>query len=221
MAVALTYPLPLATFFQGLSVETYGWTLTESVRQSQTGGGETLTADAAVRLWECEVSVTAGTHKTMRQVEPLMRAVQQAGRSFMMYSPSSAFPAEDPDGTILGAATVTIDTLDADGKRLSLAGLPFGYVLTRGDMLAFSYGSPARYALHEVVTDSVTVTANPGPSPLFEVQPFIQPGAAAGAAVTLIRPACKAVYVPRSLRAGSRGPVLREGFSFVARQTLR
>ena len=220
MAVALTYPLPLADFFQGLKIETYGWDLIESMRQSQTAGGETLTSDTAVRLWECEVSVTADTHKAMRR-EPLARALRQGGRSFMLYDPKSAFPAEDPDGSTLGGASVTIDSIDADNKRLTLDGLPFGYTLTRGDMLSFAYGSPARYALHEVVTDSVTVLANPGPSPLFEVQPFIQPGAAVGAAVTLIRPACKAVLVPGSFRRGSRGPVLREGFSFVARQTLR
>ena len=67
MAVALTYPLPLADFFQGLKIETYGWDLIESMRQSQTAGGETLTSDTAVRLWECEVSVTADTHKAIRR----------------------------------------------------------------------------------------------------------------------------------------------------------
>jgi len=222
MADAMIFPLALDDFFGGLPLVVLGFDLGESTRISQTGGGEILTAEGpAPRLWRGSVSTRTHRHAVQRKLEAKARVLRQAGASFFVGDPTAAYPAADPMGSIHGSATPIIHTLDADNKRMRIGGLPSNYVLTIGDQLSFSYGSsPARYALHEVVTDQVTASSA-GLTPLFEVSPFIRPGAITGLAVTLIRPVCKAVMVPGEFRAGERRPYLTTGFSFSFRQTLR
>lgn len=220
MVSALTFPLPLDDFFAGLQITVLGFDLTENSRSVQTGGGEVLVSDLGPRLWAFDVEVNTRTHAEARKAEALGRALRQAGRSFFAFDPSAAYPSADRDGAILGASSPVIATLDADNRRMAISGLPGGYVLTRGDLLSFIYGSPARYALHEVLTEAVIADGS-GVTPLFEVSPFIRSGAATGAAVTLVRPFCKAVMVPGSFRPGTRRAVLTSGFTFSARQTLR
>jgi len=220
MADALTFPLPLVDFFAGLKISTMPFDLGESLLSSQTGGGEIITVDNGPRLWSGSVSVPPNYHVPMRQVEALAHTLRQGGRSFFVTDTTAGYPAADPDGTTLGASTPAIASLDADNKRLTIDGLPAGYVLTRGDMLSFTYGSPTRHALHQIVTSSVTADGA-GLTPLFEVTPFIRPGAAVDAAVTLVQPYCKAVLVPGSYQAGVRNPGMTSGFSFSFQQTLR
>ena len=87
-------------------------------------------------------------------------------------------------------------------------GLPAGYVLTRGDYLAFTCSGVR--ALHRIVTN--TVSANgAGTTGTFEVTPRIRAGASVGLAVTLVKAACKAVLVPGSVNKGrSRKTITRE-----------
>ncbi|WP_370286928.1 hypothetical protein [Pseudooceanicola nanhaiensis] len=220
MANALTFPLALGEFFDGLDASALGFDLTESMRHSQTQGGEVLVSDLGPRLWTFEVQVVTKTHAEARKGEALARMLRQAGRPFFAYDKTAAYPAADPGGVLLGAATPTIHTLGSDNRRMRVQGLPAGYVLSRGDPLSFAYGlDPTRYAFHEVITP---VTADgSGLTPLFEVSPFIRPGAQVGAAVTFLKPFCKAVMIPGSYRPGLRRPVVTEGFSFSAIQTLR
>lgn len=220
MANALTFPLTLGEFFDGLDATALGFDLTESMRHSQTQGGEVLVSDLGPRLWTFEVQVVTKTHAEARKGEALARMLRQAGRPFFAFDKTAAYPAADRKGVILGSSTPTINTVNSDNRRMRVQGLPAGYTLSRGDLLSFTYGlDPTRYALHEVITP---VTADgSGLTPLFEVSPFIRPGAQAGAAVTLAKPFCKAVMIPGSYRPGLRRVVVTEGFTFSAIQTLR
>lgn len=220
MATALTFPLALADFFGDLAVTSFGFDLTENMRHSATQGGEVLVADLGPRLWTFEVQVNTKTHDQARKAEALARMLRQAGRPFFAFDRFAPYPAADPGGVLLGAATPTIHTLSSDSRRMRVTGLPAGYALTRGDLLSFSYGAgPVRYALHEVITPVSADGA--GLTPLFEVSPFIRPGAQVGAPVTFAKPFCKAVMIPGSYRPGLRRPAMTDGFSFAAIQTLR
>lgn len=220
MAEALTFPLALEDFFDGLRITTTGFDLTERMRRSETGGGESLVSDLSPRLWQFRFQVRTTTHAEQRAAEAKARILKQAGRPFFVTDPTAAYPASDPDGSTLGSSTVTIASLNSDNRRLTLTGLPANYELPAGTLLSFTYGSPARYALHEVVAG---VTAyGTGTTQLFEVSPFIRPGATVGTWVTLIKPFCKAVMMPGSWEAGPRRvDGFTEGFSFDAIQTLR
>lgn len=131
-------------------------------------------------------------------------------------------PLLDPTGSILGVATVTILALGGDARELSLAGLPAGYTLSRGDYLSFSYTSLAvtRQALHRVV-DATVVANGSGQAALFEVEPFIRPGTVAGAAVILKKAFCKAVKVAGSTTPNTGRSSLSEGLGFDWVQSLR
>lgn len=218
----LTYPLPIATFADSLLVAEASCELPEQLAQSRTAGGEQLTADLAERLWTGRIAIAPQQKHEVGQQEVLVSLLGQAGRTFLMYDRRRPNPLLDPTGSILGAASVTILALGADPRELSLTGLPAGYTLSRGDYLSFAYTSLAvsRQALHRVV-DATVVANGSGQTALFEVEPFIRPGAVAGAAVTLRKAFCRAVKVAGSGTPNTGKSSLSQGLGFDWVQTLR
>lgn len=214
----LTFPLPLSAFNDGLRVVSQEFDLSENRRVTETGGGELLVSDLGPRLWRGSIEVAPATHAGQRRAQALAQALRQGAATFMVCDRKARFPAADPTGALLGAATVTLHNPVADSPDVTLAGLPVGYVLTPGDFLAFSYGSPARQALHQVV---VGATAAANGRATLTVVPSIRPGAAHAAPVALVNPSCRAMLVPGSFRAGTSTPGAAGGFSFEWRQVLR
>jgi hypothetical protein len=101
---------------------------------------------------------------------------------------------------------------------MSIAGLPAGYQLGRGDYLGYQRPDGA-LCLHKVVDAYVEASAA-GTTPPFEVTPPIPPGALVGAAVTLVGPACKAMFIPDSVSKGLSQKTITEGATFQFIQTL-
>lgn len=125
------------------------------------------------------------------------------------------------DWIAIGNTTLTdqarIASLGANNKSLSLSGLTEGFALSRGDMLAFDYGDPARRALHRIAEAAVADAA--GITPVFEVRPHIRPGASAGLPVRLVKPAAKMILMPGSLQV-SAADEFRTAISFQAIQKI-
>lgn len=212
----LTFPLAIADFANTLRVQQVTFDSPENVQMSMTGGGEIVTAELAPSLWRGSVVLAASKHAQASATAALISTLRKPGRAFYIYDHSHMFPASDPTGSILGAATPAINSLNADTRQLSLKALPASYVLTAGDYLAFDYGSLR--ALHRLVED---VTADgTGTTAEFEVVPNIRPGAAVDDVVTLIRAACKAIIVPSSFSAGTKSGVNTSGLAFQWNQTL-
>lgn len=216
---ALTFPLALNAFFDTLDIADVTFEAPEPINMSRTAGGEVIKSSLGPALWQGSVSLLPGSPEDIAAIEALLSLVGRPGASFMVYDPRKSGPRADPTGSILGASTPTLESVDADMRRLSIEGLPNGYVLSPGDMLAFTYGSnPTRYALHRII---VGATADGlGVTPLFEVTPMIRTGATAGAAVTLVKPACKAVLKDAASYGGGQFGV-SSGPSFEFIQTLR
>ena len=217
--MALTFPVPATQFWGLLPISSLTFDLPETVTASRTRGGEVLMAEVGARLWGGEVRLDLMTADEATAIQPLLEALRGAGRPFVAYHPLRAFPARDPRGTTLGAAAVKIASLPS-ARELTLKGLPAGYVLTRGDFLAYNYAAnPARYALHRIVS---TVTASgTGITPAIEVVPPLR-GGAVDTPVNLGKPACKALIVPGTVDPGTtRRGGLVEGASFRFQQTLR
>ena len=218
MAV-LSFPLDLDTFLRNAQVSEMSFSPQASVEISRTAGGDVLRADVGSTLWRGSVALKRRKHVDMAEIEVLLSVLDRPGASFLAYDARYPYPRYDFGGVTLGASTVQILALDADQLRMSLKGLPAGYVLTRGQKLSFQYGSsPVRYALHQMV-DEVTADGS-GETALFEVSPPIRPGAATDAAVGLVRPSCKAVIVP-GRSEGSGGRTFTDGVQFDFVQTLR
>ena len=218
--MTLTFPLTRSAFFDLLPIQQMSFDCPEQLQQSRTGDGSVLTADLGARLWRGDVQLGPMTRSEAAQVRALLDVLRGAGRSFMASDLAAPRPLADPDLSFLGTAAPVLHTIGADSRTLRVAGLPAGYVLSAGDLLSFSYGvSPTRHALHRVVSEAIA--DGTGLTPLFEVTPHIRPGAAAGAAVTLDRPSCKAVLVPGSVDVGATRRTLIEGVRFSFMQTLR
>jgi hypothetical protein len=104
-------------------------------------------------------------------------------------------------------------------RELRLFDLPAGYVLSRGDLLSFAYGSdPTRYALHRIVVGGVT--AGDGITPQLEVVPSVRAGFALNAAVNLLTPSCKAIMRQAGM-GGTSGQIITAGSGFEWVQVLR
>ena len=219
--MALTYPLPLATFADSLLVSQNSFQLPEQVQMSRTAGGEQLSSDLGERLWTGKIVLGRMTKAEAGRPEVLIDLIRQTGRSFLMYDRYRTNPLLDPLGTVLGAASVTILALGGDARELSLTGLPVGYTLSAGDYLSFAYGSsPVRQALHRVVNTTVVANGS-GQTALFEVTPALRPGSIATAAVQLKKAFCKAVAVYGSIEEAQRYATMTEGLAFSWVQSLR
>jgi hypothetical protein len=200
--MAFTFPLALSDFWSGLPVASFSWDLGESLVSSKTAAGEILVADKGTRLWSGSAILRPQTNEDASATLALLNVLRQSNRTFLATPRHHAAPTYDPDGVILGASSVTINSLSSDLRSLSLAGLPAAYILSAGDFLGFQYlSSPTRYALHQIVSGPV-IADGTGTTAEFEVTPTIRTGAATGAAVTLVNPVFMARLIPGSAQMG-------------------
>lgn len=215
---ALTFPLGAATFWDGLEIAALSFRLGEAMSASETGGGEVLTARMGTRLWSGEARIPPAQDQD--QALALIDLIRQPGAPFMVYDRRRQYAQADPGGAIQGAAVCRVASVAANAREITLTDLPAGYVLTLGDHLSIAYGSsPIRYFLARVVAGG-TFAGSPAQVAI-EVVPEIPAGVAADDVVSLVKPICKAVYIPESFSGVSRSLVLDSGFSFKWRQTLR
>lgn len=215
----LTYPLSLADFLLKLPLSRTPFDLGEAVAVEETAGGEMLTSGNGVRLWEGRLATEGLSYAEAAAVRALFGLVRAAGRPFLVTDLRQNGPAADPTGAILGAATPTLSAVQSGGRELRIDGLPAGYVLSPGDYLSFTYdGSPGRQALHQVVVGGAASGA--GLTPWLEVVPEVRAGWSAAAPVTLVRPVCRAVFVPGSYEPGESARGVVNGLAIRFSQTL-
>jgi hypothetical protein len=214
----ITYPLALDVFIDTLPIESVQHRPGNQQELSGQGSGALLAADVAPALREYDVSTAPMENGAAAQAMALIEALGGSIQPFYLYDPRAMYPQADPDGSLLGSSTVTILALNANNKAMRLTGLPSGYKITAGDMLAWDYGSnPVRRAYHRAV-ETVTA-AGTGATPEFEVRDFIRPGSITGAEVTLIKPAMKCKMVPGTL-SDIGISILHTRISFSVRQVI-
>lgn len=205
------------TFFGGLKVASVQWSLSRAQTDTRTRGGEMIRVGSGASLWQGSATLAPAYHRDAAATEALLAELTGPGQSILAYDPRYNGPSYDPTGAILGASTPTIDTLNADNRRMRVTGLPASYELRVGDYIGWQYGSnPTRYALHRV-TSAATANST-GRTPLFSVTPHIRPGAVVGAAVALTRPVCKCLI---TADYGAGAPLITQGARIGLMQTLR
>lgn len=187
--MAITLPLAWSAFAGKLRIVSASFTLTRYEETSGTARGELLVRRIAQEKWRAEIGLDRLPLEEAGEIEALVERLGSSGQ-FDLHNPRRPFPALDPAGALLGSATPVIHTVGADNRSLRLSGLPAGYVLSVGDMLAFGRGTnPERWSLHRIVERAVA--ASSGQTGLFEVEPHLRPGTAPGAAVELRRPVAR------------------------------
>jgi hypothetical protein len=215
--MALAFPVTRQNLADLMMVETVTWSLGEDQELSGTGDGETLAADLGPRLWTAVCSTTVADIETIEALRARFNALDGSIQSFYLHDPRRPFPATDPAGTLLTPATVTIESIEANRKELTLEGVPDGLVLPQGTFLSVTAGDPSRTALLQLVA-SVTADGEGVAGPV-ELRPHLRPWAAATNAVALAYPVAKVKLVPRSLVVDQVSSVLHR-LRFTARQTL-
>ncbi len=215
----LSYPLSHAQFLGVLRVEEVTFRLSHTQEHTRLGDGTVISASLGAALWTGSIRLAQANHPRHAQMEALIALMDQPGATFLCHDPRQIGPANDLTGSILGSRTVTIHSVASNMRELRITGLPSGYVMSQGDMLAFQYGSnPVRHALHRIVVGGTASSG--GLTPMLEVVPNLRPGVAAGLTVALVRPACKARLLPDPTYGAGR-QALSRGASFDFIQTLR
>ena len=183
---------------------------------SRQAGGTPRVSDIGPSVWMAKIGASKLSNVAARGAAALINKMNGSEGTFYVWDPRAQYPQADPSGTILGASTVTIYALDDDTTKIRLAGLPVGYVITRGDKFSWDQGSsPIHRCLHEF-SDSVTADSN-GRTALTSVFPAIRAGATTGLTVSLSRPAAEMMIVPGSYDFPSTGAVM-SSISFTAIQ---
>lgn len=205
------------TFLSDLRVEGQTFDLLVPAETAQTASGEVIRAALGSGLWRGTLSLAMSTHQNAASIEARLARLVRPGATFDVWDVRRVGPNFDPTGAILGAASPTVHSSSTTWIRIT--GLPPSYRLRRGDWLAFDYGSsPVRRALHRVWTVEAVANAS-GLTPQIEVEPLIRPGLSAGAAVSLIRPACRAAVL--SAQFGRGAGVFTEDAEIAWTQVLR
>lgn len=216
--MTLTFPLTTAVFQDKMSIETVRWWLESFQEMSITGGGESLVADLAPRMWKGDVNMSIMTHEKAASVQALIESLDGSLQTFDMFDPRRAYPIDDPTGSILGASTPEIAALNVNNKQLNISGLPAAYKLKGGDMFSFTY-SATRRALHRIVLD--VNASGAGLASNVEVRPHFRPGVAVGQAISFIKPYCRVRMIPGSFQPGTGIPGgFTEGMSFQVQQVI-
>lgn len=216
--MALSFPVPVAAFFDMVPIAKIKMRPGRAVSFSETGGGEVITHGVGSRLWQGEITLGKEYHNHIAAIEARLSLLEEPGASLLIHDIRHNGPIADPGAVGLGGATVRIAALDPNNQELALKGLPAGYTISTGDLMGFRYGAnPSRYAYHRVVVGAVANGV--GTTPLIQVTPFLRPGAALDADVTLQRPVLKAVL--READYGAGRATVSEGGTFSFIQTLR
>lgn len=215
--MTIAFPLALPDLADLLPVERVAWNEWRAQETSLLASGEFLSHDLAPPLWRAEITLAEMRHAVSAQMHARFLSLDGAQQHFYLHDPKLKYPQADPNGSILGSATVTVDSINANRKAWTLSGLPSGYTITIGDWMHVDYGNPSRRALLKAME---TVQADgSGTTPEFEIRPHLRPGIVAALEVTLVKPAAKVKLVPDSLRFET----VRSAFSrgvFEAVQTL-
>lgn len=199
-----------------LPIQSVQWRLERFDEMSGTGGGEILVAQLAPPRIVADVQLEPMPHAVASRIQAAIEALDGMD-SFYLFAPQQPFPQADPDGTILGDAIPLVFALGANNKSIRIQNLPAGYTITKGDYLAFDYGSnPTRRAFHRAV--STASASSEGLSPLIEIRPHLRPGATVGQAVILRKPSAKVIIVPGSFDPGRASGLVTQGMAFQVMQ---
>ncbi|TPE47224.1 hypothetical protein [Amaricoccus solimangrovi] len=209
--MALEFPLGRDVFARKLRVREMTFWRRDFVETSGTGRGDIIVSEIAPPKWIADVTLARYNNRDADELQALFEAILPH-RLFHLYNIRRPFPAADPDGSELGNSAPLLHAIGSDNVSLRISGLPSGYTLTRGDMLAFNRGD--RRSLHRIID---TVSANSsGLTPSITVTPALKTGTVTGVRVFLERPTALMMIAPGSFAAGVTRKMLSDGCSFQA-----
>lgn len=215
----LTYPLVLSDFMEKLQIERIRFRLNKRMNFSGIGTGRILAAEIGPDFWSLEIVLRTLYSQESREVQGLLDALDGGLNDFYAYDKIFAYPQSDPDGTILGGATITNTAVHGSGEAMKFDGFPDPpgpglYQLNTGDMFGFSYGPGGIYkALHRITSGG---TAN---SDWISFKPALaDPDLATGKNMDFKKAVGRFKLVPDSLDYGEAMDIHTSGITLSAEQ---
>lgn len=216
--MTIQFPLSLAAFRNLVAITSTRLRLVGQQEVSGLAGGPIYVADLAPKYWEADVTFINLENAVARRIQGIIESLDESMNDFYWYDPRCEYPIADPSGSILAGSSPKIADLRNNNKELTIKSVPNAFTFSPGDFLAFDYGSsPVHRALHRVVGGAAV---SGGVSDWVEVRPFIRPGAAVNADVTLIRAAAQMKIIPGSFDPGTARQMMTTGMSFKCRQVV-
>ena len=215
--MALTFPLSLTDFANGLQIESINFRLRHRVESSGVGTGMMIVAQNGPDFWAADVKLRPLYHRDSRAVQALIDSLDGGINDFYLYDPVCAYPLKDPGGVIIGASAITNTSVNSDGIHMGMTGFPVGYVVSPGDMFDFDYGPGNAYrALHRVVAGD---TANGSGNVSLEFRPRLDDVTiATGKSMDFTRANARMKIINESIEDGTRQDIFTSGISFTAEQ---
>lgn len=199
--MAITNPIPRAALADILGITDIDPHPGYQKEQSGLGSGQIIDANLAPAVRALQIRTKKWTFSEAAALMAVLEVAESSGFAIELYDPRIAYPPYDPDGTILGLTTVTINALNADNKRMKLAGAPEGYRIDPGCFLSWDFGDDDEFRAYHRVCETATFDGS-SITNWFEVRDFLDPGSSTGIEVTVIKP-CGLFKI----RSGSvRGP---------------
>ena len=205
----------LAAFYDILIKTDVRFHLSRYSEYSGMADGVFFESQLASPLWTVDVTLDVDTLQNQREALAKLRSMDGSRVPFFFCDPMSEYPKNDPTGSIMGSDDKTIVSISSDRREITLSGFPANYKFTYGDKLQINYGSPTKYAFHEV---SVEATANSGGTVVLTVTPAISPNVTPSATPRFKRPACFMVLSPESFDPGRMVQNIISGGGFKAVQ---
>lgn len=216
--MVLANPLPVNGFARVIRKQSVKFELAYNNEQSGLPKGQRIVAEMGDPYWTAEFGLINMEGPDARKVQGLFESMDGGIRDFYLYDPRCEFPIADPDGSILGAATVQITTT-RNANELKFQG-PNGYTYTPGDMFHYDYGPSLAYrALHRIVGLDPIVANGAGATDWFEIRPYLpDPSVGTPKTVTLIRPSCRMKLELGGYDSGTARQMMTSGMTFRCNQ---
>lgn len=207
----------LANLNDLLRIQSVTWDIKRRDELSGVGDGRVFAAEMAAPLWTADVQLTPAYHNDAKQIGARLRALRGPMTAFMLCDPVSLYPQADPDGTILGTASVVVSAVSSGRDAISFLGLPNAYALTIGDKVQITDSSDSTKTGFFEFSGSASANAS-GILSNIPVFPHLPAWVGVGDVVTLKKPACRMTLMPSSHNPGTSDPALTTGQSFQAIQ---
>lgn len=197
--MALADPLPRAGFADLLRTADIRLAQVFQQQRSATGGGETHYADRAPSLWRADVTLAAMPNTEAEGIMALINSRAGGLKTVLLYNSRMPWPASDPGGIILGAATPRLGTI-TDRLHVAFTGFPAGYELPLGTYFSILFDT-SRYYLGQFA--EARVASGGGAVASVEIWPPLPASISGTPLVEVIKPPAKFRIEPGSAFAPS------------------
>lgn len=202
--MALSEPFDLLPDFPGWVTS---FDLAWRQEQSRMASGRTIVKDLGSPLWHLVAQSKVLRPNVLDYWRARLDAMENGLATFKGYSLSRTYPIAYPNGAwptggSFDGVSASLGSIGVNRKSITVAGLPAGFALSVGDMLAIDTD------LHRVM--EAATAGGGGTTGAFEVRPHIWPGVVVGSpppVVSVYRPSCIMAIVPGSINttAGLNG----------------